>query len=146
MFNRCELLDSILNNNVLKKVIGIENATSNRPSIRFINTKANDFDGCEIMHFFQNISLPVEGFVIPQPTYSLNTGQFRDIVLLEYKIHNDTINLNLVAAHFYNQLEKEGIPYFEFQFVINKDGKLLNNKVNVKYIKESRRSIDYDKF
>lgn len=146
LFSKCELLDSVLNNDIIKKVLGIENITSNRPNIRFIDTKTKDFNGCEIMHFFQNITLPIEGFVISQPTYSLNTGQFRDIVLHEYRIHNDTINLNLTAAHFYNQLEKEGIPYFEFQFIISKDGKLLNNKVNVKQIRESRPSIDYDKF
>src|SRR5690606_27915562 len=90
LFNRCELLDTILNNNILKKVIGVENVTSNRHSIRFIDTKGNDFNGCEIMHFFNNTTLPIEGFVIPQPTYSINTGQYRDIVLHEYKIHNDT--------------------------------------------------------
>lgn len=146
LFSKCELLDSVLNNNIIKKVIGIENATSNRPNIRFIDTKTKDFNGCETMLFSQNITLPIEGFVIPQPTYSLNTGQFRDIVLHEYKIHNDTINLYLTAAHFYNQLEKEGIPYFEFQFVISKERKLLIDKVNVKQIRESRPSIDYDKF
>ncbi|MFZ1703679.1 MAG: hypothetical protein WAT79_05000 [Saprospiraceae bacterium] len=127
------------------KVIGIENPKRNRPSIRFIDTKAMDFNGCEIMHFLPNNTLPIEGFVISEPTYSLNTGQFRDIVLFDYKVQNDTINLTLSAAYFTNQIEKEGIPYFHFKITIDKQEKVRIENVIIKQIRETRPYVDYDK-
>lgn len=142
--NKCEILDSILNNKVLKKIIGIENPKSNSPSIRFIDTKTNDFKGCEIMHFLNNNILPVEGFVISEPTYSLNTGQFRDIVLFDFKVKNDTINLTLSAAYFENQAEKEGIPFFLFQLIHDEKGNLRVDKFNVRQVRESRPPVYYD--
>jgi hypothetical protein len=63
-----------------------------------------------------------------------------------FRLAKFLLNLNLTAAHFYNQLEKEGVPYFEFQFIISKERKLLIDKVNVKQIRESRPWVDYDKF
>lgn len=145
MSHKCEILDSILNNTTLKKVIGIENPKRSIPSIRFIDTKKKDFKGCELIYFSDKNSSPIEAFVIPEPTYSLNTGQYRDIVLFDYKIQNDTINLSLSAAHIKNQFEKEGIPYFLFKITIDKKGQIRIVDVTIRPIRETPPFIDYDK-
>jgi hypothetical protein len=143
--DKCEILDSILNDRVLMKVIGIDSAKSNYPSIRFIDTKAKDFAGCDIMHRVNSNILPFSGFVIPEPTYSLNTGQFRDIVLFDYNVQNDTINLSLTAAYFENQAKKEGIPYFQFKMAVDQQGKVRIVNVDKELARERHPSVDYDK-
>jgi hypothetical protein len=145
MSHKCEILDSILNNSILKKVIRIEESERDRLSIRFIDTPKKDFKGCNILHFFEKKSMPIDAFVISEPTYSLNTGQYRDIVLFDYKIKNDTINLSLSAAHLKNQFEKEGIPYFKFKITIDKKGQVRIVDVKIRQIRESPPFIGYDK-
>lgn len=142
--SNCAILDSILTNKTLQKVLGIDTPKGNQPSIRFIDLKSKKFIGCEIMYSTPN-TLPIEGFVIPEPTYSLNTGQFRDIVFLDYKETNDLVEISLTAAFLENQAEKEGIPFFEFNFIKDKKGNLYIDKVIIKQIRESSPALDYDK-
>lgn len=140
---QCALLDSILSNSDVSKIIGLETAKNTHPCIRFFDETSKRFLDCNSIHFTKN-KVAISYFVLPKISYYLNTGQYRDIVIYTYKEDKREIYLSLIVAHFENQFEKEGVPFFEFTFK-KKDIGFYINKVKISIIREQLPLQNYYK-
>jgi hypothetical protein len=141
---QCSILDSILVNSEFSKIIGLDKAKSAQPYIRFFYEKSKVFSNCNSIYFTKN-KVPISYFILPKVSYYLNTGQFRDIVIYEYKENKREIYISLIAAHYENQLEKEGVPFFEFTFNRTEFGYKFE-KLKITSIREQPPLTDYNKY
>ncbi|MBK6573513.1 MAG: hypothetical protein IPO72_15605 [Saprospiraceae bacterium] len=131
---QCAILDSVLSNKDVSRIIGLDKAKEPYPYIRFFCEKSKVFLDCDGIYVTKD-RIPVSYFIISKISYYLNTGQYRDLVIYDYKENKREIYISLIAAHFENQLEKEGVPFFEFTFK-KKEAGFNIEKVLIKTIRE----------
>jgi hypothetical protein len=114
----CVLLDSILSYEPLQKIIALSKSPNSAP-IRFldIDKKKNYINCMGLLPYTDNYQAKkyMTWFVVPQLDYYLNTGQFRDIVIIKYQETKKNINITLIASNF-NLSMQEGLPCFDFSF------------------------------
>jgi hypothetical protein len=140
---QCSILDSVLTSRVLSKTIGLDKAKNTQPYIRFFSEKNKIFANCNSIYFTEN-KVPVSYFVLPKVSYYMNTGQYRDIIIYSYKENKTEIYISLIAAHYENQLEKEGVPFFEFTFKKNQFG-FTFDELKITAIREDPPTPEYYK-
>jgi hypothetical protein len=139
------ILDSVLSNKVFAKTLGLESAELSKPSIRFFSEKFKRFNNCSSV-YFNTKRVPINYFVLPKVSYFINTGQFRDVIIDRFQIDSKEIYISLIAAHFQDQYNKEGVPYFEFVFE-RKGSTFYFRSLNVIPIRERvfLPEVNYDK-
>jgi hypothetical protein len=143
--NRCKVLDYIVNFSELKQLLGFETSEHMRMQpIRFFDIHSRKFLECHPYYRDTTTGSIVWGFVVPKLEPNLNTGQFRDVVLLKYKEKKDRVYVSLVAAFFIGQVYKEGLPYIEYELKIIDKEQISIEKVSYRLVNYDQPPVDYD--
>jgi hypothetical protein len=96
---RCRLLEHLLYSKYIYETLGMLNAEKINPKIRIIDLTGK-FNNCEGFLSAKKSPLLIPYFVVQELKLSLNTGYFRDLVILSYKAKRKMIILNLFVASF----------------------------------------------
>lgn len=96
---KCRLLEQLLYSKYIYETLGMLNAEKINPNIRIIDLTGK-FNNCEGFLSAKKSPLLIPYFVEQELKLSLNTGYFRDLVILSYKAKRKMIILNLFVASF----------------------------------------------
>ncbi len=136
-YSKCDILQLIIENDDVAKILSYYDRRAAWQNIRVFDLSGNNFNKCYLLYLDSTKNIIINGYVEPKLKSNINTGQYRDIIIKEYKEVNNTIQVKVETAFFIGQWEKEGYPYLEFEFNINNEGILKLKNLQKKMIKDS---------
>lgn len=137
MADSCTLLQNILKQKHIGKILGIDKPENGNISIRVTDLTAT----CKDCSGYYNL---IPYFVVNAISPNLNTGRYRDVVITQVKHLEDSFLADIYCASFACHGNNNTNYHLEMEFRIQSDGSIVLIKESIGEWHDGSPNIDYN--